>query len=65
MDKIIMGMDPGTNIMGYGIIQVRKSEMKILQYGVIHLSKYRNHELKLKTIFERTLSKRFLKGLWD
>jgi len=55
MDKIIMGMDPGTNVMGYGIIQVTKSEMTILQYGVIHLNKYGSHELKLKKIFERIL----------
>lgn len=55
MDKIIMGMDPGTNVMGYGIIHVKKSGMRILQYGVIHLDKYKSHELKLKRIFERIL----------
>lgn len=55
MDKVIMGMDPGTNIMGYGIIHVQSPAMKILQYGVIHLNKYKNHELKLKKIFERIL----------
>jgi crossover junction endodeoxyribonuclease RuvC len=53
MDKIIMGMDPGTNVMGYGIIQIKKTEITLLQYGVIHLTKYKNHELKLKKIFER------------
>jgi crossover junction endodeoxyribonuclease RuvC len=55
MDKIIMGMDPGTNLMGYGIIKAIGREMKILQYGVIQLNMYKTHELKLKTIFERTL----------
>jgi crossover junction endodeoxyribonuclease RuvC len=55
MDKIIMGMDPGTNVMGYGIIKVNGREMKILQYGVIQLNKYKTHELKLKKIFERIL----------
>jgi crossover junction endodeoxyribonuclease RuvC len=55
MDKIIMGMDPGTNVMGYGIIHVKKPGMTILQYGVIHLNKYKSHELKLKKIFERVL----------
>ncbi len=56
MDKIILGMDPGTTTMGYGLIHVRKSGYELLQYGVIHLNKYRNHEVKLKKIFERVLN---------
>jgi crossover junction endodeoxyribonuclease RuvC len=55
MDKIIMGMDPGTNIMGYGIIHIKDSGLTLLQYGVIHLNKYKTHEMKLKRIFERIL----------
>ena len=54
-DKIILGLDPGTNIMGYGIISIKGSAIHLLQYGVIHLSKYAGHELKLKKIFERVL----------
>lgn len=56
MDKIILGMDPGTNLMGYGIIHARKNQIELIQYGVIHLKKYETHELKLKKIFERVLS---------
>ncbi len=52
-EKIILGLDPGTNIMGYGIICIKGSSIALLQYGVIHLSKYAGHELKLKKIFER------------
>jgi crossover junction endodeoxyribonuclease RuvC len=52
-EKIILGLDPGTNIMGYGIIAIRNSAIELLQFGVIHLSKYEGHELKLKKIFER------------
>ena len=54
-DKIILGIDPGTNIMGYGIIHVKSKKMELLQMGVLHLSKLSSHELKLKRIFERTL----------
>lgn len=54
-EKIILGLDPGTNIMGYGIICIKGSSISLLQYGVIHLSKYAGHELKLKKIFERVL----------
>lgn len=42
--------------MGYGIIIVKKPRLELLQFGVIHLSKYETHELKLKKIFERVLS---------
>jgi crossover junction endodeoxyribonuclease RuvC len=42
--------------MGYGIIKVELRKITILQYGVIHLSKYSGHELKLKKIFERVMS---------
>ena len=55
-DKIILGIDPGTTIMGYGLIQIKGKEMKLLQMGVLHLSKLSSHELKLKRIFERTLA---------
>ena len=55
-DKVILGVDPGTNIMGYGLILINGRSFKLMQYGVIHLSKYTNHELKLKKIFERVTS---------
>ena len=51
-----MGIDPGTSIMGYGLIIIKGSQINLLQYGVIHLSKYPNHEVKLKKIFERVIS---------
>ncbi|MEC7646070.1 MAG: crossover junction endodeoxyribonuclease RuvC [Bacteroidota bacterium] len=54
-DKIILGIDPGTTIMGYGIIHIENKNMRLIQMGVLHLSKLRSHELKLKKIFERTL----------
>jgi crossover junction endodeoxyribonuclease RuvC len=54
-DKIILGIDPGTTIMGYGIIHIKGKNMELIQMGVLHLSKLGSHELKLKRIFERTL----------
>ena len=54
-DKIILGIDPGTSIMGYGIIHIKGKKMELVQMGVLHLSKLESHELKLKRIFERTL----------
>lgn len=55
-EKIVLGLDPGTTVMGYGIISIKGSKLELLQFGVIHLSKYNGHEIKLKKIFERVLS---------
>lgn len=55
-EKIILGLDPGTSVMGYGLILIKGNTMSLLQFGVIHLSKYKNHEMKLKKIFERVVS---------
>jgi crossover junction endodeoxyribonuclease RuvC len=55
-EKIILGLDPGTKVMGYGIIAITGSKISLLQFGVIHLSKYAGHELRLKKIFERVIS---------
>lgn len=55
-DKVILGIDPGTNIMGYGLISVSGHKISLLNMGVLKLSGLSNHALKLKRIFERTLS---------
>lgn len=55
-EKIILGIDPGTSVMGYGVVLFKGKDMKLLQFGVIHLKKYAGHELKLKKIFERVTS---------
>ncbi len=52
-EKIIIGIDPGTQLMGYGLILVKGKKVSVIQYGVIHLAKYSDHALKLKKIFER------------
>ena len=54
-ERIILGLDPGTTVMGYGVIKITGKEITLLQFGVIHLSKYSGHELKLRKIFERVL----------
>jgi len=54
-DRIILGIDPGTNIMGYGLIHQQGKKIVLVTLGVLTLGKYSNHALKLKKIFERTL----------
>ena len=53
MEKIILGIDPGTNIMGYGVLKVADRKAEMLALGVIDLRKYADHYLKLGHIFER------------
>tara|TARA_B100000242_G_C43032212_1_gene481001 strand:- start:174 stop:722 length:549 start_codon:yes stop_codon:yes gene_type:complete len=55
-DKIILGIDPGTSLTGYGLIHIKKQKMIMIQMGVINLTKLSSHELKLKKIFDRTLN---------
>ena len=54
-EKIILGIDPGTTVMGFGLIKVIKKEMQFLQLNELQLSKYDDHYVRLKHIFERTI----------
>ena len=54
-EKIILGIDPGTTIMGFGLIKVEGKTMSFLQLNELDLKKYKDHYLKLKLIFERTV----------
>lgn len=54
-DRIIIGIDPGTTVAGYGVLGIKKKEPHLLSLGVINLKKLDNHYLKLKHIFDRTL----------
>ena len=55
-EQIILGIDPGTTIMGYGLIKVEGNKVSLIAMGVLDLKKYSNHYLKLQKIFSRTLS---------
>lgn len=55
-EKIILGIDPGTTVMGYGIISVKKNKIKLILLDELLLHKLSSHELKLKRIFEKTLA---------
>ena len=55
-EKIILGIDPGTTIMGFGLIKVKDKKMSLMLMNELNLTKYKDHYLKLKLIFERTIS---------
>ena len=54
-ERIILGIDPGTSITGYGVIKTTGVTPQLVTIGSIDLSKYDDHYLKLKYIFERTI----------
>jgi crossover junction endodeoxyribonuclease RuvC len=54
-EKIILGIDPGTTIMGFGLIKVVGKKMEFIQMNELLLNKYKDHYVKLKLIFERTI----------
>lgn len=54
-EKIILGIDPGTTITGYGVIKKQDGDPLLVAIGIIDLRKFKNHYVKLKKIFERTL----------
>jgi len=54
-EKIILGIDPGTTIMGFGLIKVINKNMELIRMDELILKKYDDHYLKLKLIFERTI----------
>lgn len=52
-DKIILGIDPGTTVLGYGLIHIKGTKIEMLNFGIIQLSKLDNQPDKLKRIFDR------------
>jgi crossover junction endodeoxyribonuclease RuvC len=54
-EKIILGIDPGTAIMGFGIIKVQGNSMSFIQMNELDMRKLKDPYVKLRRIFERTI----------
>ncbi len=54
-ERIIMGIDPGTHIMGYGVIKILNNKPQLENMGIIQLNKYEDHYLRLSKIHSRVL----------
>ena len=52
-DRIIIGIDPGTNVMGYGVLGVKGKKPELIVMGVIELNKFESHYKRLHRIYER------------
>jgi crossover junction endodeoxyribonuclease RuvC len=53
--NVILGIDPGTVVMGYGLVQVDGKKLQLVAKGVIKLNKLDEHPERLKKIFSRTV----------
>lgn len=51
--RTILGIDPGTNLLGYGIVEINGKKLKLLGVGVVKLAKFDDHGEKLLHIFEK------------
>ena len=54
-EKIILGIDPGTRFLGYGLLRITNDKVTVLQYGVLNLTKYTTQGAKFIKIHERVL----------
>lgn len=54
-DRIIIGIDPGTNLMGYSLLGVRRGKPELIVMGVIRLSRFEDHYMRLHRIYDRVL----------
>lgn len=55
-ERIILGIDPGTAVMGYGLIKETGSKIELISLGVIKMEQLDDHMLKLQRIFEKTVA---------
>lgn len=53
LERVIIGIDPGTNVMGYAVLGVARHKPLMVAMGVIELSKLGDHYLRLGRIYER------------
>src|SRR5690348_10415960 len=50
-DKIILGIDPGTLVMGYGVICVKNNQASLLELGVLKPGRIKDNYKRLQLIF--------------
>src|SRR3984885_10532501 len=55
-ERIILGIDPGTAVMGYGLIKETGSKIELISLGVVKMGGIEDHMLKLQRIFEKTVA---------
>ena len=52
--KRILGIDPGTNILGFAILEINGNSLQLVHMGVVKMAHFKEHAEKLRTIYEHT-----------
>ena len=55
-ERIILGIDPGTAVMGYGLVKEVGPKLELISLGVVKMASLDDHNLKLQRIFEKTVA---------
>lgn len=55
-ERVIMGIDPGTAVMGYGVILEKGSKIELITMGIVRMDHLDDHFLKLQRIFSKTVA---------
>jgi crossover junction endodeoxyribonuclease RuvC len=55
-ERVILGIDPGTAVMGYGLVKETGPRVELISLGVVKMEHLDDHALKLQRIFEKTLA---------
>lgn len=54
-ERVIIGIDPGTTVMGYGVLMIKGNKPEVVTLGILQLDKFEHHYMKLRRIFEKVL----------
>jgi len=55
-ERVILGIDPGTAVMGYGLVKETGPKVELVSLGIVKLDHLDDHALKLQRIFEKTIA---------
>ena len=55
-ERIILGVDPGTQVMGFGLLKIQENKLSMIAVDELILKKFTDPYLKLKRVFEKTIA---------
>ena len=55
VEKKILGIDPGTQILGYSVLEIVEGKPRVLVLDVLYLKKIADFNLRIRKIFDSTL----------
>ena len=50
---IILGIDPGSRVTGYGVVEITGDRERVIDFGVLRLDETPDHHLRLKSIYDQ------------